>query len=84
MGDLSPDCYACRGVGYVKPGMGVGAPAFGTIASPAPMAGGYPPAYGAPYGAYPPTVPPVITPTVVPPAYPPAYGAPYAGAYGPY
>ena len=68
MGDLSPDCYACRGVGYVKPGMGFGAPAYGTFgASPAPMAPGY--------GAYPPPVTP---------AYPEPYGAaPYGAApYG--
>ena len=62
MGELSPDCYACRGVGFVKPGYGVGGPSYGTFgASPAP--GMYPPTvqpgfggYGAsPYGAgYPP------------------------------
>ena len=67
LGDLSPDCSACRGVGFVKPGfgMGVGVPTFGGVA---PMAGPgmYPPVapvggFGpgpvysaAPYGGYPP------------------------------
>ena len=42
MGVLSPDCYACRGVGYVKPGFGVGAPGIGAYGAPgiAPPLGG--------------------------------------------
>ena len=57
LGDLSPDCTACRGVGYTKPGMGVGGgfgmPYGGGIVPPAtgafPPVGGYPP-----MGGYPP------------------------------
>ena len=54
LGDLSPDCTACRGVGYVKPGFGMGAgmPTFGGVPPmggpgmyPPPM-GGYGPSYG--------------------------------------
>ena len=70
MGVLSPDCYACRGVGYVKPGFGVGAPGIG--------------AYGAPgvgaYGA--PGIVPPLGGGVYPPPVQPAYGT--YGAYGAY
>ena len=61
LGDLSPDCTACRGVGFVKPGfgMGVGVPTFGApMGGPGmyPPVGGFGPgpAYGAvpPYGGY--------------------------------
>ena len=54
MGDLSPDCYACRGVGFVKPGFGMGGPSYGTYgASAAPgMAPGMAP--GTAPGMYPP------------------------------
>ena len=54
LGDLSPDCTACRGVGYVKPGFGMGAgmPTFGGVPPmggpgmyPPPM-GGFGPHYG--------------------------------------
>ena len=78
LGVLSPDCYACRGIGYVKPGFGAGAPGIG------PGYGIGAPGIGA-YGA--PAIPPPI-----PPAMPPAYGAgmypppvqPAYGAYGAY
>ena len=70
LGVLSPDCYACRGVGYVKPGFGVGAPGIG--------------AYGAPgvgaYGA--PGIVPPLGGGVYPPPVQPAYGT--YGAYGAY
>ena len=47
LGDLSPDCTACRGVGYVKPGFGMGAgmPTFGGV-SPMGGPGMYPPPMG--------------------------------------
>ena len=64
LGDLSPDCTACRGVGFIKPGFGMGAgmATFGAVppmVGPGmyPPVGGYGPgpAYGAvpPYGGYP-------------------------------
>ena len=59
LGDLSPDCTACRGVGYTKPGMGVGVgagygmPYGGGMVSP--MTGAYPPVGGYPApGGFPP------------------------------
>ena len=51
MGVLSPDCYACRGVGFVKPGFGVGGPSFGTFGA-SPMPGMYPPAVQPAFGGY--------------------------------
>ena len=72
LGDLSPDCTACRGVGYTKPGMGVGGfgmPAYGAV----PPVGMYPPAggFGPSYGPG--------------PAYGPSYGGPgYIPPYAPY
>ena len=64
LGDLSPDCTACRGVGYTKPGMGVGGfgmPAYGgmplsgpgmPLSGPGmyPPVGGYGPSYGPSFG----------------------------------
>ncbi len=57
LGDLSPDCTACRGVGYTKPGMGIGGfgmPAYGGIPPAGPVVippvGGYGPSYGPTYG----------------------------------
>ena len=61
LGDLSPDCTACNGVGFVKPGygagMGMGMPMYGGApAMPGPVAypqvppmGGYGPSYGPTY-----------------------------------
>jgi len=77
MGVLSPDCYACRGVGYVKPGFGAGAPGIGAYGAPGiapPLGGGmYPPpvqpaygAYGA-YGTYGAYAPNAYNPTFMPP-----------------
>ena len=48
LGDLSPDCTVCRGVGFTKPGMGVGMPGMGMPFGGQPM---YPPATG-PYGPH--------------------------------
>ena len=67
LGDLSPDCAACRGVGYTKPGMGVGGfgmPGYGGMPLGGP--GMYPPAGGYGFG----------------PSYGPSYG-PAPGYYGP-
>ena len=69
MGMLSPDCYACRGIGYVKPGFGVGAPGIGAFGAP-----GMAPAFGP--GMYPPPVQPAYG------AFG-AYGAYGAPAYNP-
>ena len=67
---LSPDCYNCRGVGYLKAGVGAGMPAYGTFgASPAPgMIPGVAPGFGP--GYYPPQPPMGYAPTYMPP---PAY-----------
>ena len=74
MGVLSPDCYACRGIGYVKAGFGDGAPGI------APGYGvGAPGAYGAP--AIPPPMPPAYGAGMYPPPVQQAYGA--YGAYEP-
>ena len=71
---LSPDCYNCRGVGYLKAGFGAGMPAYGTLgASPAPgMVPGYAPGIAPAYGPgyYPPQPPMGYAPTYMPP---PAY-----------
>ena len=71
LGDLSPDCTACRGVGFVKPGfgLGVGMPTYGG-ASPMAGPGMYPPVGG--YG--PSYVPPS---PVYPGGYAPGYVPPY-------
>ena len=63
--ELSPDCYACRGVGFVKPGFGVGGPAYGT--------------YGA--SAAPGMVPPMYPPPVQPGFGAAPYGAGFPPAY---
>ena len=75
LGDLSPDCTACNGVGFTKPGMGVAA-GYGMgyggmpVGGMAPVGGMIPPAGG-----------------MYPPAggmYPPAGGMyPPVGGYGP-
>ena len=63
LGDLAPDCTACNGVGFVKPGMGMG---MGM-----PMYGGAPVMAGP--VVYPSQVPPMggygIGPTYIPPSY---------------
>ena len=77
LGDLSPDCYACRGVGYTKPGYGVGVPGYGAMASPAPGMAPIPPmapmapAYGGPM--YPPVQPPMYGADLYGPGYVPPF-----------
>ena len=68
MGVLSPDCTACRGIGYVKPGYGAGIPTAGAYGNVPPVMGGVPP-----------MVPPTVT--AYPPAYGGAYMPPQVG-YG--
>ena len=73
LGDLSPDCSACRGVGYTKPGMGVGGlgmPGYGGMMQPMAPAG-YPPAVGMAPGYAPSGYAPGYAPGY--PAYPPHF-----------
>ena len=64
MGDLSPDCYACRGVGYVKPGFGMGVPSYGAAPGMIPPYGGaiYPPPQAPVVGYGPPPIYPPVAP----------------------
>ena len=68
--DLSPDCTNCRGVGYLKPGYGAGAP--GMVVPP--------------YGGIPPSGPGMYPPAggYGPGAYGPHYGPGYIPPMGPH
>ena len=75
LGDLSPDCTACRGVGYTKPGMGVGGLGMAGYGGMVPPVGAYPPVGG---------VAPGYVPGYGAPGMAPGYAPGYAPAYPPH